>query len=66
MIDCDCCARWDSFMYRNGCDRCEARAWARALEDGGTRTVAYVAQLAPHMRALIEEERVRISTSEAA
>jgi len=66
-MTCDCCAApVDVFMYRNGCERCEARAWARALQGGAVRLPDYIARLEPHMRALIDEEWARISTPEAA
>jgi len=66
MNACAACADPVSMMYHVGCDRCEARAWARALQDGGNHTAMYVARLPPAMRALIDEERARIDTSEAA
>lgn len=56
--DCDCCALRNLHTYRMGCQRCEARAFARGPRetvDAHLHSTRYSAAF----RALVDEERQR-------
>lgn len=53
---CDCCAQRDQHMYRLGCERCEARAYARAPL---SVVAATINERGSAFAAMADEERER-------